>query len=260
MTPIIKRMPVLFIGHGNPMNAIEDNRFHRGWRELGRRLPKPTAILCVSAHWERRGLALTAAPFPETIHDFYGFPQALYEVRYPAPGSPSLARRVADLLKPNDVVLDTRRGLDHGAWSVLSVIYPAADIPAIQLSLDTTKPPRYHYQLAGLLEPLRDEGVLIVGSGNMVHHLGLFNFHDATPHPWASRCATALRKHLAGGNHDLLIHYDTLTDWRLAIPTPEHYLPLLYLLGLQKRDETLAFFNDEVISSVSMTSVVAGNG
>jgi len=253
------KMPALFVGHGSPMNAIERNDFYRGWLELGRRLPKPKAVLCISAHWETRGVYVTATEMPETIHDFYGFPKALFDVQYPAPGDPGLAHRVTGLISSLKVRLDPGRGLDHGAWSVLVAMYPAADIPVVQLSLDTSQPGSWHYGLARELAPLRDAGVLILGSGNMVHNLGLFNFRDSQPLPWAVECDTELRRRILAREHESLVDYDTLgPNARLAVPTPEHYLPLLYPLALQQQAEPTSFFNDRVVSSISMTSVLIG--
>ena len=253
------KMPVLFVGHGNPMNAIERNEFYRSWIELGRRLPKPKAVLCISAHWETRGVYVTATEKPETIHDFYGFPKALFDVQYPAPGDPGLARRVAELISSAKVRLDPGRGLDHGAWSVLVAMYPAADIPVVQLSLDTGQPGKFHYALARELAPLRDEGILILGSGNIVHNLRLFSFHDPQPLPWATECDATLRQRILAREHESLMDYDTLgASARLAVPTPEHYYPLLYPLALQEAAEPASFFNDRVISAISMTSVLIG--
>ncbi len=201
------KMPVLFVGHGNPMNAIERNEFHEAWIALGKRLPRPKSILCVSAHWETRNAYVTATDAPETIHDFYGFPRALFEVRYPAPGDPALARRVAALVASERVRLDPGRGLDHGAWSVLVAMYPDADVPVVQLSMDTSRPGRHHYALARQLAPLRDEGVLVIGSGNIVHNLRQFDFRDPTPLAWANRCDAEIRAHVAAGRHDALMDY-----------------------------------------------------
>ena len=252
-------MPVLFVGHGNPMNAIEPNEFHRSWQELGRRLPKPKAILCISAHWETRGVYVTATGKPETIHDFYGFPKALFDVQYPAPGDAHLAHRVSELISSSKVMLDQGRGLDHGAWSVLAPMYPAADIPILQLSLDTSQPGEFHYALARELAPLREEGILILGSGNIVHNLRLFSFHDPQPLPWATECDATLRRRILAREHDLLKDYDTLgPNAHLAVPTPEHYLPLLYALALQEDAEPASIFNDRVISALSMTSLLIG--
>jgi 4,5-DOPA dioxygenase extradiol len=253
------KMPVLFVGHGNPMNAIEHNAFHAAWSALGRRLPRPRGILCVSAHWETRNAFVTATDKPETIHDFYGFPRELFNVRYPAPGDAALARRVASLVTTERVRNDPGRGLDHGAWSVLIAMYPAADIPVVQLSMDTSLPGRHHYDLARLLAPLRDESVLVVASGNIVHNLRLFSFHDARPLPWAGRCDEELRGLIAGRRHDELIEYPARhAEARLAVPTPEHYLPLLYALALQEPGETTEMFNTQVVGSISMSSVVIG--
>ena len=252
------RMPVLFVGHGNPMNAIRGNRFRLTWEELGRRLPRPRAILCVSAHWETRDAYVTATESPETIHDFYGFPKALFDVRYPAPGNPALARRVAELVSSERVRLDPGRGLDHGAWSVLVAMYPDADVPVVQLSIDTSQPGRHHYALARQLAPLRDEGVLVLGSGNVVHNLRLFDFRDPTPREWAIRADEEIRAHVAARDHDALVEYPAREDAHLAVPTPEHYLPLLYAIALQQDDETARFFNAEVQGSISMTSVLIG--
>ena len=252
------RMPVLFVGHGNPMNAIRGNRFRLTWEELGRRLPRPRAILCVSAHWETRDAYVTATESPETIHDFYGFPKALFDVRYPAPGNPALARRVAELVSSERVRLDPGRGLDHGAWSVLVAMYPEADVPVVQLSMDTGRPGRHHYELARQLAPLRDEGVLVMASGNIVHNLRQFDFRDPTPLAWASRCDAEIRAHVVAGRHDALMVYPTHDEGRLAVPTPEHYLPLLYAIALQQPGERVEFLNAKVQGSISMTSVLIG--
>jgi 4,5-DOPA dioxygenase extradiol len=251
-------MPVLFVGHGNPMNAIERNEFHLGWAEVARRLPRPKAILCVSAHWETRHAYVTATEAPETIHDFYGFPKALFDVRYAAPGDPALAARVSGLVASERVRLDPGRGLDHGAWSVLVAMYPAADVPVVQLSMDTSLPGTHHYGLAQQLAPLRDEGVLVLGSGNFIHNLQLFDFRDLEPHDWALAADAEIRGLIAGGRHDELARYPGRPEARLAVPTPEHYLPLLYALALQQPHESAEFFNVRVPGSVSMTSVLIG--
>jgi len=252
-------MPAAFIGHGSPMNAIEDNAFHRAWGELGLRLPRPKAILCISAHWETRGVAVTAMERPKTIHDFYGFPQALFDVRYPAPGDPALARRVASLLGAYQPVLDEAWGLDHGSWGVLIAMYPKTDIPVVQLSLDMTKPASYHYEVGRALRPLRDEGVFVLGSGNIVHNLRLFDWRGMERLAWAERFDAAVKQRIAAGAHDELIGYDRLgEDAALAINSAEHYLPLLYVLGAQEPGERVSFFNESVLSSISMTSVVVG--
>ena len=253
-------MPVLFLGHGSPMNAIEDNEYRRAWQALGKRLRRPRAILCISAHWETRGVYVGGAERPDTIHDFHGFPRPLFEVRYPAPGSPELARRVAELLDP--VVrahIDPARGLDHGAWGVLQPMFPEADIPVVQLSLSVLQPGAWHYDLARCLEPLRDEGVLVVASGNIVHNLRLFKYTETEPLDWAQRFDEDVAEHIASGHHAGLLGYETLgSDALLAIPTPEHYLPLLYALALQREGEPVEFFNERVISAASMRSLLIG--
>jgi len=254
-----ERMPALFVGHGNPMNAIERNEFRRSWEELGRTLPKPKAVLCISAHWETQGVFLTASEKPETIHDFYGFPKALFDVRYPAPGDPALARRTKELIGSVDALLDPNRGLDHGAWSVLVAMYPDADVPVVQLSLDTTRRGTFHYALARELRPLRDEGVLILGSGNTVHNLRVFSFHDPEPLDWATHCDEEIKTRIVARDHEALMSYESLgPSAKLAVPTPEHYYPLLYILALQRESERLSFFNGTVVSSISMTSVLIG--
>ena len=253
------KMPVLFIGHGSPMNAIEDNEFSRGWKLLSKELPKPKAILCISAHWETNSVHVMASPQPETIHDFGGFPKALFDVRYNAPGSPDLAQRIANLVKITPVKLDNEWGLDHGSWSVLLPMYPNADIPVAQLSLDRTQPASFHYNLAKELAPLRDEGVLIIGSGDIVHNLRLFNFNASSSYDWAARFNDVVKEHIMSGNHAPLIDYKSFgQDADFSVPTPEHYLPLLYTLGLQEPGEQVSFFNDIVISSISMTSFIVG--
>ncbi|MGH8129753.1 MAG: 4,5-DOPA dioxygenase extradiol [Steroidobacteraceae bacterium] len=253
------KMPVLFVGHGNPMNAIERNEFYRSWEAIGRRLPKPESVLCVSAHWETRNAYVTATEKPETIHDFYGFPRALFDVRYPAPGDPRLARRVIELVTTEKIRLDPGRGLDHGAWSVLIAMYPAADTPVVQLSMDTSLPGSHHYALARQLAPLRDESVLILCSGNIVHNLPLFSFQDAKPQAWALQCDEEMRQHIAARRHDALIDYPAQgAEARLAVPTPEHYFPLLYALALQDPGDKAELFNTRVLGSISMTSMLIG--
>jgi 4,5-DOPA dioxygenase extradiol len=256
------RMPVLFVGHGSPMNAIEDNEFRRGWAEAGRRLSRPRAVLCVSAHWETRGVFVTAAALPSTIYDFYGFPDELYQVRYPAPGSPALAQSVADLVSGAAVRLDPQRGLDHGAWSVLTAMYPEADVPVLQLSLDATQGPAFHYQLGQELVPLRDEGVLLVGSGNLVHNLRLVDFGRAEGYDWADRFDHELKELIVAREHARLLDYQSLgPDSRRAVPTPEHYLPVLYALGASNEADDVAFFNAKTtLGSISMTSLTMGAG
>jgi 4,5-DOPA dioxygenase extradiol len=252
--------PAIFLGHGSPMNAIEDNEFRRSWAELGRRIPRPEAILCISAHWETRGVWLTAAEAPSTVHDFYGFPAELFAVRYPAPGGPWLAGRVASMLPGAGASLDSERGLDHGCWSVLVAMYPEADIPVVQLSLDTRQPPALHYELAKQLLPLREAGVLVVGSGNIVHNLRLADFRLDEGYDWAVRFDAEVRARIQAGDHASLVAWEGLgPEARLAIPTPEHYLPLLYVLALRAPTDEARIFNDRcVLGSISMSSVALG--
>ena len=250
-------MPTLFAGHGSPMNAIEDNEFSRGWRALAGRQPRPRAILCVSAHWETHGAAVTADERPATIHDFYGFPETLFAIEYRAPGDPVLARRVAALLAPEPVRLADDWGLDHGAWSVLHIMYPEADIPVVQLGIDTARPGPFHVELARRLAPLREEGVLVMGSGNIVHNLRYFRRDRSPPLDWAARFDAAVRTRIEDGDIAALSRLDALgPDAPLAVPTPEHYLPLLYVLALRRDDDRLSFFNEAVTSSIAMTSVL----
>jgi 4,5-DOPA dioxygenase extradiol len=254
-------MPVVFAGHGSPMNAIEDNDFSRAWRAFGERLPRPRAILCVSAHWETRGARVTGASSPPTIHDFYGFPKALFDVRYPAPGDPKLAHRVVELLGPKHALIDATRGFDHGMWSVLRVMYPNADVPVVQLGIDINQPGEHHYRLAKALAPLRDEGVLVLGSGNIVHNLGLYDPRNPHPLDWAHRFDAAVKRRARAREHIELVDWPRLgADARLAVPTPEHYLPLLYVLALQRDDDHVHFFNEAVASAIAMTSFVIEPG
>jgi len=257
-------MPVLFIGHGSPMNAIEENEFVEGFRNIGKSIPKPEAILCVSAHWETRGTFVTAMEKPKTIHDFGGFPKALYEVQYPAPGSPGLANEIKSLIKATNVELDYKWGLDHGAWSVIKHLYPDASVPVIEMSLDYYQTPQYHYDLMKELMPLRKMGVLVIGSGNMVHNLGLvawdkFNA-DNYAFDWAIEASEKMKKYILNGDHDKLINYRSHgRAFELAIPTPEHYLPLLYVLALKEENEDVQLFNDKAVAgSLTMTSVKIG--
>jgi len=255
------RLPAVFFGHGSPMNTLERNRYTDAWRRLGATLPQPKAILAVSAHWMTRGTAVTAMDKPRTIHDFGGFPQELFEVQYPAPGSPALAARVRELLAPIEVQQDQDWGLDHGTWSVLAHVYPHANVPVVQLSLDAGQPPRYHYELGAHLAPLRDEGVLIVGSGNVVHNLGRMQWaEDATSYDWATRFNEKVRAHLAAREHAALIDYELLDkDARLSVPTPEHYLPLLYILAQQSQGEALSLPVDGIeYGSIGMLTVAVG--
>lgn len=252
-------MPVVFLGHGSPMNAIQDTAFRRSWHALGARLPRPRAIVCVSAHWETAGVAVTAAEHPATIHDFGGFPQALFDMRYPAPGSPALARRMAELIDLAPVRLDPDRGLDHGVWSVLCALYPQADVPVVQLSMDTRQPGAWHDALARQLAPLRDDGVLVLASGNIVHNLRLHRFDAATAPDWAQRFDAEVRRHIVNGPYPPLLDPLQLSaDAARAVPTPEHYLPLLYALALRRDGERVELFNTEVTGAISMTSLVIG--
>jgi len=255
------RMPVIFFGHGSPMNTLARNRYTEAWRKLGAIAPKPKAILAISAHWFTRGTAVTAMARPKTIHDFGGFPQALFDVQYPAPGDPGLAARVRDLLAPMPVHLDQSWGLDHGTWSVLAHAFPDAGIPVVQLSMDGTKPARFHYELGKQLAPLRDEDVLIVGSGNVVHNLMLMQRGEGVPaFDWARRFNEMVRAALASGNHRALIEFERAgEDTRLSVPTPEHYLPLLYIAALQAEGETMAFIVDGYeAGSLGMLTAAAG--
>ena len=262
--PNTERMPLLFLGHGSPMNAIEENEFVAGFRNVAKTLPKPTAIICVSAHWFTNGTKVTAMKMPQTVHDFGGFPKALYEVQYPAKGNPELAEVTKDLLLPTIVELDEKWGLDHGAWSVLKHLYPNADIPVIQLSIDYTKPAQYHFELAQKLTKLRDKGILIIGSGNIVHNLGLVDFHnfhkDDYGFDWAIEARSTFNHYLLNGDFQSLIDYQKESRAiKLAIPTPDHYLPLIYTLGLKQKNEELSLFNDKLLAgSLSMTSVRIG--
>ncbi len=256
-----QRMPAVFFGHGSPMNALEHNRYTDTWRRLGESLPKPKAILAISAHWYTRGTAVTAMERPRTIHDFGGFPKELYAVRYPAPGDPALAARVRGLLAPVEVWLDEAWGLDHGTWSVLAHAFPDADVPVVQLSLDAAQPAQFHYELATQLAPLRDEGVLIVGSGNVVHNLGRIQWtDDAPPYDWAVRFNDKVRDLLTMRNHAALIAFETLgADARLSVPTPDHYLPLLYVIAQQGQDEAVSFPVDGIeYGAVGMLAVAVG--
>ena len=259
-------MPVLFVGHGSPMNAIEDNVFSRTWMELGKTLPKPKAIFSISAHWETRGVFITAMKQPRTIHDFGGFPQALFNVQYPAPGSPELATETKSIIHTTQAGMDQSWGLDHGSWSILKRMYPAADIPVIQLSLDYSQPARFHYDLGRELAPLRKKGVLIMGSGNIVHNLRMIAW-DRLDEPgfgydWAIEANEKMKTFILDGDHTALINYRSQGKaFDLSIPTPEHFLPLLYTLGLKEEKEEIEFFNDKpVAGSLSMTSLKIHQG
>lgn len=259
-----KKMPVLFLGHGSPMNAIEENAFVQGFRKAASEIPKPNAILCISAHWYTSGTKVTAMDLPKTIHDFGGFPQALSDVHYPAPGSPELAREAKDLLAPVMVEEDYQWGLDHGAWSVIRHMYPEADIPVIQMSIDYTKPPQYHFDLAKRLHLLREKGILIIGSGNIIHNLRLIDWRNINTvgagWEWAIEAREKTNQWLTEGHFSNLINYHRQgTALQYAVPSPDHYLPLLYNLGLKETSDELSLFNDELIGgSLSMTSVRIG--
>jgi 4,5-DOPA dioxygenase extradiol len=255
-------MPTIFIGHGSPMNAIKENDYSAAWREAAAVIPRPKAILCISAHWETEGTFVTAMEQPKTIHDYYGFPDELYQVQYSAPGSPELAERVRSLVTSCAVRLDDGYswGLDHGAWSVLRRMYPQADIPVVQLSLDRSQHPSFHYDLGRELQALRGEGVLIVGSGNIVHNLRLLQWHAVEPYSWAMEFDTLAAELILSGQHDRLVAYPALGEAaRLSIPTNEHYLPLLYILALQQPGEPVTFFAEGLpLGSISMRSVRIG--
>lgn len=259
--PNTEKMPVLFLGHGSPMNAIEENQFVTGFRNVAKTLPKPNAILCISAHWFTKGTKVTAMEMPETIHDFGGFPQELFNVQYPAKGSPELAQITHELVLPTPVELDEKWGLDHGAWSVIKHLYPNADIPIIQLSIDYTKSAQYHFELAQKLQALRNKGILIIGSGNIVHNLRLVDFanfdRDNYGYDWAIEARETVNNYLIDGNYQPLIEYEKQsTAVQMAIPSPDHYLPLIYTLGLQQKGERISLFNDKLVAgSLSMTSL-----
>jgi 4,5-DOPA dioxygenase extradiol len=261
---MVEKMPVLFLGHGSPMNAIDENEFVEGWRETGRSIPKPRAVLCVSAHWETRGTFVTAMEKPATIHDFGGFPKALYDVQYPAPGSPALARETKLIITRPEVGLDEKWGLDHGCWSVIKHLYPEADVPVVQLSLDYYQSPQYHYELAKELLSLRTRGVLIVGSGNMVHNLGMvawdrLNDNDYG-YDWAIEAKEKMKEFVLEGDHRSLINYKSQgRAFSLSVPTPEHFLPLLYALAVKEENEKVTIFNDKCVAgSLAMTSFRIG--
>ena len=256
-----EKMPVLFLGHGSPMNAIEENEFVAGFRHVGKTIPKPNAIICVSAHWETRGTFVTAMKKPTTIHDFGGFPQALFDIQYPAPGSPELAKETKRLVRKTEIGLDDKWGLDHGAWSVIKHLYPNADIPVIQMSLNYDQPPQYHYDLAKEISSLRNKGVLIIGSGNMVHNLGMVAWDKLNTvdygFDWAIEASEKMKKFILTNDHKQLINFKSQGKaFDLAIPTSEHYLPLLYTLALKEENEHVNLFNDKAVGgSLTMTSL-----
>ncbi len=256
------RMPAIFFGHGNPMNALEDNAYTRAWRNIGQSLPQPNGIVAISAHWYLPSTLVTAMDRPRTIHDFGGFPRPLYEVRYPAPGDPKLARQVQELLAPVDVESDEHWGFDHGTWSVLCHVFPNADVPVVQLSINETEPPDFHYQLGKSLAPLRDEGILVMGSGNLVHNLHAYAWgrHPVEPFDWAVRFEKQARALLQDCDHEPLVAYDTLgRDAMLSAPTPDHFLPLLYVMGASTKDDAVSFPVEGIDGgSVSMLTVMFG--
>jgi len=262
--PSTEPWPVFFFGHGSPMNAIEQNEFSREWQQIGRNLPKPNAILCISAHWLTKGTFVTAMEQPRTIHDFGGFPKALFDVQYPAPGSPALARETAAVIKDIPVGLDEDWGLDHGCWSVLKHLYPAADVPVIQMSIDYHQPASFHYALGRQLATLRRRGVLIVGSGNMVHNLGMVAWdkmdEDNYGYDWALEAGEKMKSFIKTREHAALLDYRNQgRAFDLAIPTPDHYFPMLYALALQDKGENTFLFNDKaVMGSLTMTSFRIG--
>jgi 4,5-DOPA dioxygenase extradiol len=256
-------MPAIFFGHGNPMNALERNPYTEGWAAIGAAVPRPKAILSVSAHWYQPDVAVTVSTSPKTIHDFGGFPKPLYEVQYPAPGDPELARRLETLLAPIPVHLDQRWGLDHGTWSVLCHVYPNADIPVVQLSIDETQPASFHYDIGQRIAPLRDEGVLIIGSGNLVHNLHAYAWgrHVVEPFVWAQDFELRVRELVLTDKPSSLIDYETLgRDAVLSVPTPDHYLPLLYVLGTRRVEDRVKFPVEGVDGgSISMLTVLLGS-
>jgi 4,5-DOPA dioxygenase extradiol len=252
-------MPILFVGHGSPMNAIEDTEFSQRWKQLGKEIPVPKAVLIVSAHWLTSGTHITAMEHPKTIHDFGGFPQQLFDVQYPAPGNPLLAKETASLVHSTVVGLDHDWGLDHGAWMIVCNMYPDAKIPVLQLSIDYSKGAQYHYDLAKELSALRKKGILIIGSGNMVHNLGMMEWSmiKGGGFDWANSMNDKFKDLILNDRHDELINYQKLgKDAMLAIPTPDHYYPLMYVLGLKGKNEKISFFNDKAVGgSLTMTSV-----
>jgi 4,5-DOPA dioxygenase extradiol len=257
-------MPAIFFGHGNPMNALGRNSYAQAWAAIGAAIPRPKAILSVSAHWYLPGTAVTAMAAPRTIHDFGGFPEELYRIQYPAPGEPQLATRIRQLLAPLAVKSDQAWGLDHGTWSVLRHVFPDADVPVVQLSIDETQPTAFHYETGQRLRPLRDEGVLVIGSGDIVHNLHTYAWgrHPVEPYDWAVRFESRVREALLKRDHAPLVDYEALgKDALLSVPTPEHYLPLLYVLGASVSDDAISFPVEGVDGgSVSMLAVQFGHG
>lgn len=255
-------MPMLFLGHGSPMNAIENNCYTAGFKLISKELPVPKAILCISAHWETKGTYVTAMDKPNTIHDFGGFPEALYKLRYPAPGSPQLAALVHEMVKSTNILLNYDWGFDHGCWAVMRFLYPKADIPIVQLSIDYTQPAAYHYALAKQLAKLRTEGILIIASGNIVHNLRKIDWdHIEDPgygYDWAIKFNDKIKSLILNGEHQQIIDIEKNdNNYRYAVPSPDHFLPLLYVLALQTKDDKLSFFNDSLVGgSLSMTSLL----
>ncbi len=257
------KMPALFIGHGSPMNALENNSYTKEWKRIGKEIPEPKAILCISAHWLTQGTLVTHAEHPKTIHDFGGFPEKLFKVQYPAPGSPEWAKRIRDTVTEPKIGLDDEWGLDHGTWSILIHMAPKANIPVLQLSIDLHKPPQFHYELGRRLAPLRRHGLLIIGSGNMVHNLSMVAFdkiNERFGYDWALEMDEYCKRNILLGNHDPLIHYTALGKSALqSVPTPDHYYPFLYILGLQEKGESATLFNEGPLAgSLTMTSVKVG--
>jgi 4,5-DOPA dioxygenase extradiol len=258
-----KPMPVLFVGHGSPMNAIEDNEFSRGWKEASAIIPRPAGILCISAHWGTRGTFITTTAEPETMHDFGGFPESLYAVSYPAKGNPSLAGEIIRMVTKTEIIPDGKRGLDHGAWSVIMNLYPEADIPVVQMSLNLYETSDYHFNLAKELLPLREIGVLVIGSGNIVHNLAMVaweRFNENFGYNWAAAANEKMKEHILDDSYRELLNFRAQgREFKLAIPTAEHFLPLLYVLALKRKGEPVSFFNDRLVAgSLSMTSVMIG--
>lgn len=255
-------LPGLFIGHGSPMNAIEENRFVQGFRQIANSIPKPKAILCVSAHWYIDGTKVTAMNKPKTIHDFGGFPKELHEAQYPAPGSPELAKVTAELAKPTQVGMDNNWGFDHGSWTVAMQMYPQADVPIVQMSIDRKLTPQGHFELGKRLNDLRQRGVLVMGSGNLLHNLRMADLRNVSRrdygYDWAIEARQFINRCIAEGDYQPLLEYTKQgRALQLAIPTPDHYLPLLYVLGLKHDPAKHQFFNDELVAgSLSMTSLM----
>ena len=261
-----EKMPLLFIGHGSPMNAVEENEFVAGWRKAAISLEKPDAVLCISAHWETRGTFVTAMEKPRTIHDFGGFPKVLYDIEYPAPGSPGLAADTKNIVKSAELGLDDKWGLDHGCWSVMKHLFPEADVPVVQMSLDYTRSPKEHYELAKELLSIRKKGILVVGSGNIVHNLGLVSWSKINEtgfgYDWAMEANEKIKRSVLSGDHNPLINYRQQgSEMNLAIPTPEHFLPLLYVLAMKQESDSIDVFNDKAVAgSLTMTSFLIRPG